>query len=73
VNLEVDVKGSWRAGTRDRRWGGTCAYPRPAPTSAKARQEIGAVEAIALGSRGGEWLKTKNVIIIGPFHFHGPV
>ena len=39
------------------------------PTATKARQEIGEVEAIALGSGGGTWLKTKNVTIIGPFHF----
>ena len=33
---------------------------------AKAREEIGAVEATALGSGGRTRLNTKNVIIIGP-------
>ena len=31
----------------------------------KPRQKIGAVETTAPGSRGGIWLKTKHVIIIG--------
>ena len=39
--------------------------PGREPTATKARQEIGAVEATALGSRGGICLKTKNVIFLG--------
>jgi hypothetical protein len=39
--------------------------PGREPTAAKARQEIRAVEATALGNGGGIWLKTKNVTIIG--------
>jgi|HubBroStandDraft_2_1064218.scaffolds.fasta_scaffold1105961_2 hypothetical protein len=38
------------------------------PGAAKARHEIGAVEATALGRGGGRWSKTKNVTIIGPSH-----
>jgi hypothetical protein len=34
------------------------------PGAAKARQEIGAVEATAFGSGRGIWSKTKNVTII---------
>ena len=40
--------------------------PGSQPAAAKARQEIGAVEATALGGGGGTWLKIKNVTIIGP-------
>ena len=39
--------------------------PGREPTTTKTRQEIGAVEATALGSRGGICLKTKNVIFLG--------
>ena len=35
--------------------------------AAKAWQEIGAVEATALGRGGGIWSKTENVIIMVPF------
>ena len=38
------------------------------PGATKARQEIGEVEATALGSGGGRGLKTKNDTIMGPFH-----
>ena len=41
------------------------------PTAMKPRQKIGAVETTAPGSRGGIWLKTKHVIIIGPFTILG--
>jgi hypothetical protein len=43
----------------------TFAIPDREPTARKARQEIGEIEATALGSGGGIWLKTKNVTIIG--------
>ena len=42
--------------------------PGREPSAAKARQEIEAVGATALGSGGRTWLKAKNVTIIGPFH-----
>jgi hypothetical protein len=46
----------------------TFAIPVREPTAAKARLGIGEIEATALGSGGGIWLKTNNVTIIGPFH-----
>jgi hypothetical protein len=42
--------------------------PGREPTATKARQEIGAVEATALGSAGEERLKTKCVTIMRHFH-----
>ena len=42
------------------------SIPGREPIAAQARQEIGAVEATALGGGGGTWLRIKNVTIIGP-------